>query len=68
MESTNKPEASDSGKKQKKQKLNIHKQVKRINREQQLKSGVKLTTKVIPDKTKYTRKGKTNLPPQEQGE
>lgn len=39
-------------------KRRISKEVSRINREEQIKSGVKLTTKVIPSKRKYSRKSK----------
>lgn len=41
-----------------KEKLDINKQIKKLKREEQLKSGVKLTSKVIPDKKKYVRKKK----------
>lgn len=46
-------------KKKKEKKLALHKEVRKLNREEQLKSGAKLITKVIPDKTKYTRKKKS---------
>lgn len=45
-------------KKKKEKKLGVHKEVRKLNREEQLKSGAKLITKVVPDKTKYTRKKK----------
>ena len=42
-----------------KEKLEIDKEIKKMKREEQLKSGAKLTTKVIPDKKKqYKRKRK----------
>lgn len=45
-----------------KEKLNIDKEIKKKNREDQLKSGAKLTTKVIPDKKKqYKRRKNVNL-------
>ncbi|MGE5383844.1 MAG: hypothetical protein ACM3PX_10495 [Omnitrophica WOR_2 bacterium] len=40
----------------KKRNLKIHKEVRRLKREEQLKSGAKLTTRTIPDKSKYKRK------------
>jgi len=46
-------------KKKKEKKLGVHKEVRKLNREEQLKSGAKLITKVVPDKTKYTRKKKS---------
>lgn len=46
----------------KKEKLEINKEIKKKNREDQLKSGAKLTTKVVPDKKKqYKRKKKVDL-------
>lgn len=48
-----------------KEKLEINKQIKKLKREEQLKSGVKLVTKVVPDKSKYTRKKKTINPEEE---
>ena len=46
-------------KKKKEKKLEIHKEIRKINREDQLRSGAKLTTNVIPDKTRYSRKKKS---------
>lgn len=46
--------------KKKEKKLAIHKEIRKIKREEQLKSGAKLTTRVIPDKTKYSRKKKSD--------
>ena len=45
-----------------KEKLEINKEIKKMKREEQLKSGANLTTKVIPDKKKqYKRKKKVDL-------
>lgn len=45
-----------------KEKLEIDKEIKKMKREEQLKSGANLTTKVIPDKKrKYVRKKKVDL-------
>jgi len=45
-----------------KEKLEIDKEIKKMKREEQLKSGANLTTKVIPDKKKqYKRKKKVDL-------
>lgn len=46
----------------KKEKLNIDKEIKKMNREERLKSGANLSTKVIPNKKKqYKRKKKVDL-------
>jgi hypothetical protein len=48
-----------------KEKLEIDKTIKKMKREDQLKSGIKLDTKVVPNKRKqYIRKKKVN--PQEE--
>lgn len=45
-----------------KEKIEIDKTIKKMNREDQLKSGAKLGTTVIPDKKKkYVRKKKINI-------
>lgn len=46
-------------------KLQIDKVIKKKNREEQLETGVKLTTKVIPDKKKYNRRRKIKEEPEE---
>lgn len=46
-------------KKPKSPKKRISKEVSRINREEQIKSGAKLTTRVVPSKRKYSRKQRT---------
>jgi len=49
-----------------KEKLEINKEIKRKNREDQLKSGANLATKVIPDKKKvYKRKKKVKIEEEE---
>jgi hypothetical protein len=49
-----------------KEKLEIDKTIKKMNREDQLKSGAKLGTTVIPDKKKkYVRKKKINIQEEE---
>jgi len=46
----------------KKEKMEINKEIKKINREERLKSGANLSTKVIPDKkNRYKRKKKVDL-------
>ncbi len=46
-------------------KLQIDKEIRKLKREEQLKSGINLTTKVIPDKKKYIRKKKISEEPEE---
>lgn len=46
-------------------KLQIDKEIRKHKRNEQLKSGIKLTTKVIPDKKKYTRRKKIHEEPEE---
>ncbi|GEM_PF-6076789 len=42
----------------KERKLQIDKEIRKLKREEQLKAGVKLTTRIIPDKKKYVRRKK----------